>query len=66
MIITIITQMNHKKAYHWLKKNPTLSHNELNMTGKFIQFQWQFKKFEERVYSYTYLQTNLLKRVRKW
>lgn len=43
-----------------------MSHNELNMTGKFLQRQ--FWKFEERLYSYTSacVQTNSLKLVRLW
>lgn len=43
-----------------------MSHNELNMTGKFLQRQ--FWKFEERLYSYTSacVQTNSLKLVSLW
>lgn len=66
MIITIIDHMNSKRKAYNLGFKKKLSHNELNMTGKFLQRQ--FWKFEERLYSYTSacVQTNSLKLVRLW
>lgn len=66
MIITIIDHMNSKRKAYNLGFKKKLSHNELNMTGKFLQRQ--FWKFEEMLYSYTSacVQTNSLKLVRLW